>query len=199
MGRWGVYSFVELVTSVDDPGWVEAPDARDDFLSAARDDVVSALFRSHYRRLVGLACLLVGDRDAARDVVQDAFAGLYRGWGALRDPDAAVSYLNRAVVNGSRNELRRGRSAVARQLRLVPVSEGLVSAEGAVVAQEEADRLWQAICALPRRQRQVVVLRYYLDRSEAEIADSLGISRGSVKKAASRALATLADCVEGNE
>lgn len=84
-------------------------------------------------------------------------------------------------------------------MRLVPESEGLVSAEGAVVAQEEADRLWQAICALPRRQRQVVVLRYYLDRSEAEIADSLGISRGSVKKAASRALATLADRVEGNE
>jgi RNA polymerase sigma-70 factor (sigma-E family) len=191
MPRWGVLSFVELVTSMGEPGSVAVP--------SPPDEVVSGLFRDHYRRLVGLACLLVGDNDAARDVVQDAFAGLYRRWGALRDPDSAVSYLNRAVVNGGRNELRRGRSAVARQLRLVPVSEGLVSAEGAVVAQEEADRLWQAICALPRRQRQVVVLRYYLDHSEAEIAETLGISRGSVKKAASRALASLGHCVEVDE
>lgn len=173
---------------MDEGAWVAAP--------SNPDEVVSGLFRNHYRRLVGLAVLLVGDRDAAKDVVQDAFAGLYRRWGALRDPDSAVSYLNRAVVNGSRNELRRGRSAFTRQLRLVPVSESLVSAEGVVVAHDEAERLWRAICRLPRRQRQVVVLRYYLDLSEAEIAESLGISRGSVKKAASRALATLADCVE---
>jgi len=159
--------------------------------------VVSDLFRSDYRRLVGLASLLVGDRHTAGDVVQDAFAGLYRRWAALRDPEAAVAYLNRAVVNASRNEMRRGRSAVARQLRLVPVSESLVSAEGAAIAHEESDLLWQAICALPRRQRQVVVMRYYLDASEAEIAASLGISRGSVKKAASRALATLGAALEG--
>ena len=189
MPRWGVLSFVELVTSMDEGEWVAFP--------STPDEVVSGLFRDHYRRLVGLAGLLVGDHDAARDVVQDAFAGLYRRWGLLRDPDSAVSYLNRAVVNGSRNELRRGRSALARQLRLVPMSERLASAEGVVVAQDEAERLWQAICGLPHRQRQVVVLRYYLDLREAEIAELLGISRGSVKKAASRALATLADCVEG--
>lgn len=190
MRRWGVITVVDRVSSVDDRGWLGP--------SSSPDDVISGIFRSHYRRLVGLAYLFLGDHDAARDVVQDAFAALHRRWGALRDPDAAVGYLNRAVVNGSRNELRRGRSAVARQRRLVPVSEGLPSAEGVVVAHDEAEQLWRAICGLPGRQRQVVVLRYYLDQTEAEIADSLGISRGSVKKAASRALAALAQSVEGN-
>ena len=67
-----------------------------------RDTVVSDLFSLHHRRLVGLASLLVDDRRAAEDVVQEAFVALYRRWGQLRDPDAAVSFLNKAVVNGGR-------------------------------------------------------------------------------------------------
>ena len=74
---------------------------------------------------------------------------------------------------------------------MVPVPEGLASAEQAAVAHDQADRLWHAIRALPGRQRQVLVLRYYLDQSEAEIADTLQVSRGSVKKHASRGLAAL--------
>jgi RNA polymerase sigma-70 factor (sigma-E family) len=158
--------------------------------------VVSDLFRAHYRRLVGLAALLVDDRATAEDVVQDAFAGLYRRWPHLRDHQAAVAYLNRAVANGGREPLRRGRTRSARLLRMTPVSEELASAENAAVADDEADRMVLGNCAVPRRQRQVLVLRYYLDQSEAEIAETLDVSPGSVKTHASRALASLARSLE---
>ena len=154
--------------------------------------VVSELFAVHHRRLVGLAALLVDDRQVAEDVVQDAFAALHRHWRRLRDPNAAVTYLNRAVVNGGRDALRRKGRAQRATLRLVPRSEELESAEQGVVAHQEADRMWAAVTALPMRQRQVLVLRYYLDQSEVEIAETLRISRGSVKQHASRGLAALA-------
>ena len=154
--------------------------------------VVSELFGIHHRRLIGLASLLVDDRQVAEDVVQDAFTALHRHWRRLRDQNAAVAYLNRAVVNGSRDVLRRGRRADRATLRLVPRSEALPSAEQGVVAHEEADRMWASITGLPMRQRQVLVLRYYLAQSEVEIAETLGISRGSVKQHASRGLAALA-------
>jgi RNA polymerase sigma-70 factor (sigma-E family) len=160
--------------------------------AADRDTVVSNLFSLHHRRLVGLASLLVDDRRNAEDLVQEAFAGLYRSWRQLRDPDAAVAFLNKAVVNGGRDSLRRKRRAGAAVLRLVPRSELLASAEHAAVQNAEHQRLWAAVTALPTRQRQVLVLRYYLDQSEAEIADTLGVSRGSVKKHASRGIAALA-------
>jgi RNA polymerase sigma-70 factor (sigma-E family) len=154
--------------------------------------VVSELFAGHHRRLVGLAALLVDDRQVAEEVVQDAFASLHRNWRALRDPHSAIAYLNRSVVNGSRDVLRRGQRADRATLRLVPRSEELASAEHGVVAQQEAERMWSAVTSLPTRQRQVLVLRYYLEQSEAEIAQTLGISRGSVKQHASRGLAALA-------
>lgn len=157
---------------------------------------VSTLFYTDYRRLVGLATLLVDDRETAEDVVQEAYAGLYRRWRQLRNPDAAITYLNRAVVNAGRDHLRHRRRATAGQLALVPRSEELPSAEQHAVAHDEADRLWRAISELPHRQRQVLVLRYYLDQNEAEIADILRVSRGSVKKHASRGLAALARCLE---
>ena len=161
-----------------------------------RPDAVADLFRSQHRRLVGLAVLLVDDRAAAEDVVQDAFAGLCRRWRQLRDPNAAVAYLNRAVVNGGRDRLRHGRRATAGHLRMVPRPEALASAEHDALAHDEAGRLWGALTQLPARQRQVLVLRYYLDQSEAEIADTLQVSCGSVKRHASRGLQTLARCLE---
>jgi RNA polymerase sigma-70 factor (sigma-E family) len=163
---------------------------------AGRADAVASLFRTHHRRLVGLASLLCDDRATAEDVVQEAFAGLYRRWWQLRDPHSAVAYLNRAVVNGGRDHLRRGRRSSASFLRLAPQSEELPSAEQDVVTSDEAGRLWQAITRLPRRQRQVLVLRYYLDQSEAEIAETLNVARGSVKSHASRGLAALARSME---
>jgi RNA polymerase sigma-70 factor (sigma-E family) len=182
------------VTQIDDsalgPARWGAPQVGD------RDTIVSELFVAHHRRLVGLASLLVDDRRTAEDVVQEAFAGLYRRWRHLRDPDAAVRFLTQAVVNGGRDSLRRKRRAGTAVLRLVPRPELMDSAEHTVVERQDADRLWAAITALPMRQRQVLVLRYYLDQSEAEIADALGVSAGSVKKHASRGVAALARALE---
>ena len=161
-----------------------------------RTDAVTDLFLAHHRRLVGLATLLVDDRESAEDLVQEAFVSLHRRWRHLRDPGSAVAYLNKAVVNGGRDRLRHGRRVVAILPRMVPVSQERSSAEQDAVKHDVADRLWLAIAALPTRQRQVLVLRYYLDQSEAEIADTLEVSRGSVKRHASRGLAALALSLE---
>ena len=177
---------------MEDVGHVENLRAVDELEEFGRSDMVAALFRSQHRRLVGLASLLVDHRASAEDVVQDAFAGLCSRWSHLRDPNAAVTYLNRAVVNGGRDRLRRGRRATAGRLRMVPRSEGLDSAKRDALEHDQAGRLWRALTGLPTRQRQVLVLRYYLDQSEAEIADTLQVSRGSVKRHASRGLAALA-------
>lgn len=176
--------------------YLEARSAGGRIKRSGRTEAISELFLAHHRRLVGLASLLVDDRPTAEDIVQEAFAALYRRWHHLRDPQAAVTYLNRAVVNAGRDELRHGRRVVAGLRRMTPRSEELASAEHSAIELAEADRLWQALCQLPRRQRQVLVLRYYLDQSEAEIAETLGVSAGSVKQHASRAVASLARSME---
>lgn len=160
----------------------------------SRDQAVTSLFRAHHRRLVGLARLLVADPGSAEDVVQDAFAALYRRWRWLRDKEAAVGYLDQAVVNAARSQIRR--RLVRRATRLVPQAEVGPSAETVAVRADEDRRVVQALSGLPTRQREVLVLRFYLDRTEAEIAETLGISRGSVKQHASRGLAALAQHVE---
>ena len=153
-----------------------------------RHSAVTALFRTHHARLVGLARLLVDDLATAEDVVQDAFAGLYRQWPWMRNPDAAVSYLNATVANGARSTLRH-RRVVRRTKTETPPD--VPSAESSVIRHEQANAVLAALRTLPARQREVLVLRYYLDQSEAEIASTLSISRGSVKQHASRGIATL--------
>ena len=157
-----------------------------------RTAAVSGLFVAHHRRLVGLAALLADDRGTAEEIVQEAFLSLYRRWRLLRDPSAAIAYLDRCVVNGGRDRLRRKRRYAVILPRLATAPEALDSAEQHAVAHHEYDRIWLEIRNLPRRQREVLVLRYYLDQSETEIAATLGVSRGSVKTHASRGLATLA-------
>jgi len=161
-----------------------------------RSEAISQLFVAHHRRLVGLASLLVDDRETAEDVVQEAFGALYARWSLLRNPEAAVAYLNRTVVNGGRGQLRHRQRARVNLPLMTPRSEELDSAERVAVEHDEAELLWRAVVSLPWRQRQVLVLRYYLNKSEAEIASTLGVSPGSVKKHASRGLAALARCWE---
>jgi RNA polymerase sigma-70 factor (sigma-E family) len=162
-------------------------------LPLSRDATVIALFRVHYADLVRLARFLVDDVETAEDVVQDAFTGLHRRWRALNDHHAAQAYLRAAVVNGSRSSLRR--RGVARR-QPMPALVPIRSAETDAVQAEDVREIRAALRALPERQRQVIVLRYYLDLSEADIAGTLGVSAGSVKSHAARGLASLARRLE---
>ncbi|GAA2562720.1 RNA polymerase sigma factor [Pseudonocardia hydrocarbonoxydans] len=143
------------------------------------------LYRDHRLRLVRLAVLLVDDPATAEDVVQEAFTGLHRNWTGLRDEAAAVGYLRTAVVNGSRSVLRRRRTA---REYVPPHQVNARSAESLAMLSAEHQAVVDALATLPPRQREVLVLRYYGGLSEAEIADATGISRGTVKSTASRAL-----------
>ena len=148
---------------------------------------VTALYQAHAVGLIRLAVVMLGDRAAAEDVVQDAFLGLYRHWVRLNDPANALAYVRSAVLNRCRNVLReRGRPR-----RHEPAAPDGESAEAAVLVGEEHQQVLAAIRALPDRQREVLALRFYLDMSEEQAARAMGISRGTVKSATSRAVAAL--------
>jgi RNA polymerase sigma-70 factor (sigma-E family) len=150
---------------------------------------VTALYRAHALGLIRLAVVMLGDRPAAEDVVQEAFCGLYRRWYSLSDTGKALSYVRSSVINGCRSVLRRRpRQAGLDPLTGEPPGE---SAESAALIGEEHRQVLTAIRRLPNRQREVLVLRFYLDLDEAEIARSMRISRGTVKSTTSRALAAL--------
>lgn len=160
------------------------------------DDAVTELYATHWQPLVRLAWLLLHDGAEAEEVVQDAFVALHAHWSGLRDPAAAAAYLRRAVLNGARSALRhRGvEERWAASVRGGPEDPGVrtgASAEDTAVAGLARDSLLAALGRLPARQREVLVLRYYLDLGEAQIADALEISPGSVKTHASRGLAAL--------
>jgi RNA polymerase sigma-70 factor (sigma-E family) len=143
--------------------------------------------QTHAVGLIRLAIVMLGDRAAAEDAVQDAFLGLYRHWDGLADPANALTYVRSAVLNRCRNALRQ-RGRPRRQETPVVTSE---SAEAVVLVGEEHQRVLAAIRTLPDRQREALVLRFYLDMSEEEAARAMGISRGTVKSATSRAVAAL--------
>ena len=150
-------------------------------------DVVG-LYAAHRLGLVRLAYLLADDLTLAEDLVQDAFLGLYRRRGALLDPVAALGYLRTSVVNGSRSALRRRRTVRTYADRLRPVPEDAEPADRRLMRAAVNDEVLSALRMLPPRQREVLVLRYWSDLSERQIATTLGISEGSVKSAASRGL-----------
>jgi RNA polymerase sigma-70 factor (sigma-E family) len=156
---------------------------------AAEGDLVSGLFRTHGLALVRVATLLLGDRQSAEDVVQDAFFGLYRGLPGMRDRSKALPYLRASVINGSRSVLRARKRALMRRIQHDPP---VWSAESAAMAGEDRKELLAAVATLPRRAREVLALRYYLDLPDTEIAAALGVSRATVSSTASRALAKLA-------
>jgi RNA polymerase sigma-70 factor (sigma-E family) len=157
-------------------------------LPRGADDAVTALFAAHYPGLVRFAVLLVGDSAAAEDLVQDAFVRLHRRWRWMRDANSALPYLRTAVLNGARS---RGRRASVERKHRQPGAPPSASAEELALLSEEHREVLVLLDTLPRRQREVLVLRYWLDLSEAEIARTLDISPGTVKSSASRALAAL--------
>lgn len=160
----------------------------------SRDEVVEDVFREEYAGLLRLAYCMLGDRCSAEDVVMDAFCSLHLHWSTLRDKSSPVGYLRSAVLNRSRSRIRalvkeRTRTGWANP----PPTD---TSSSSVIARDEAHRLAEAVRGLPHRQREVVVCRYYLELSEAETAELLGIGVGSVKRHAHRARATLSTTVE---
>ena len=157
------------------------------------DDAVTELYAAHYRSLVRLAALLLRDTGAAEEVVQDSFIAMHGSWRRLRDPDRALAYLRQAVVNRARSRLRHQK--VEQKYAPKPMPDG-ASAEAQAMVALEHESVLDALRRLPDRQREVLVLRYYGDLGEAEIADALKISRGSVKSHASRGMAALRRTLE---
>ncbi len=153
---------------------------------------VQELFQRHYLPLVRLAMRLLDDQPSAEDVVQEVFMRLMRAPVDLDDPPV---YLRRAVVNGCRSALRRRRVARA-FLRRSSSGPDAVAADVDTLHREDRDRMLTAIRRLPRRQREVIVLRYYEDLPVAAIATILAISAGAVSSALNRALSALATVSE---
>jgi RNA polymerase sigma-70 factor (sigma-E family) len=156
---------------------------------------VPALYAEHWRTMVRLAVLLIDDLGAAEDIVQDAFLALHRKADGLREPAAAVGYLTASIVNRSRSTIRH-RQVVRKQLRVAEPDIGDAADHRLVLAEEHSEAL-AALRTLPRRQQEVLVLRYWSGLSEAEIADALGIGVGAVKSSASRGMAKLRDILGG--
>lgn len=155
--------------------------------AADEDSSFAAVFNEHHRPAVRLAYLLTGDAYQAEDIVSEAFTKVYVQWrkGAVRD---VGPYLRRAVANQANSKLRR------RYLERREAGRRTGDERGVRYVDDQAadhDTVWQAIQQLPDRQRQVVVLRYYEDLSEADMAEVLGISPGTVKSSLSRGLARL--------
>jgi RNA polymerase sigma-70 factor (sigma-E family) len=175
---------------------VVAPERRGRFVDAAArdaDEALVALYTAHYRPLVRLAALLLHDTPAAEDVVQDAFVAMHGSWRRLRDTDKAVAYLRQAVVNRSRSRLRHLK-VVDKHAPTPP--RDAPSAEVGALGAVQRDEVMAALRRLPHRQREVLVLRYYGDLSEAQIAETMGISTGAVKSHASRGVAALRQTLE---
>jgi len=155
-------------------------------------EVIDSLYRAHALGLIRLALMLVGDQTTAEDVVQDSFLGLFRGWSRLRDPEQALGYLRTSVVNGCRSVQRSRRTGWLRGEPHEGHQPPVWSAEAAAMAGQDQREVLSAVARLPRRQREVLALRYYAGLGDSEIASVLRVSRGTVSSTASRALAALA-------
>ena len=148
------------------------------------DRALTELYSTHYRSLVRLAALLIHDIATAEEVVQDSFVAMHSGWKRLCDSDKALAYLQQSVVNRSRSVLRH--RVVAERTAPEPPADMPNAEHGAMAA----------LRALPPRQREALVLRYYGDMSEAQIVSVMGLGRGSVKTHAASAMSALRSILE---
>jgi RNA polymerase sigma-70 factor (sigma-E family) len=160
------------------------------------DRAVTALYTTHYRSLVRLAQLLVRDDDTAQEVVQDSFVAMHGAWRRLQDSGKALSYLRQSVVNRSRFVL--SRRIAADWTAPKPPPDGPSAERGALTLLDRSVVV-SALRELPPRQREALVLRYYGDLSEAQIASTMGISKGAVKTHTARAMSALRSALEVGE
>lgn len=153
------------------------------------------LYQRQWWPMLRLAVGLVDDTAAAEDVVQDAFAAVYRRWDSIREPAAAVGYLRTAVVNNARSALRR-RMTARKHLHAV-AEETTEGADASSILSAEHQMVRAALAGLPDRQREVLTLRYLIALSDAEIASATGLSEVGVRSASSRGLAALRTTLGG--
>ncbi|MER7620666.1 SigE family RNA polymerase sigma factor [Streptomyces sp. NPDC126503] len=156
-------------------------------------DHLTETYRAHYRSLLGLAALLLDDTASCEDVVQEAFIRVHSARKRVREPEKTLAYLRQTVVNLSRSALRR--RILGLKLLSKPMPD-MASAEEGAYDQLERDDLIKAMRGLQRRQREVLVLRYFADMTESQVAETLGISLGSVKAYGSRGIAALRVAME---
>jgi RNA polymerase sigma-70 factor (sigma-E family) len=160
------------------------------------DALVVALFRDEGTRLVSLARLFVDDRTAAEDLVQEAFIRLARNAYRIRDEERAAAYLRSIVINLARDHNRRGLVSFRHR---PPAAPDAPSAEEHAAETEGRQEVVEALRALPKRQRDCVALRYYLELSIPDIAETLGVSVNSVKTHLQRGLRSMAQTLEAKQ
>lgn len=163
--------------------------------AATADEAVTSLYQVHAGGLIRLAVVMVGDRATAEDAVQDAFFGLYQRWPHLTEPAKALSYVRSAVLNRCRTVQRHRARRTGHRLP----EPAAASAEVTALVSEERRALLAALRRLPPRQREALALRFFADLGEVEIADAMGISRGTVKSTISRGIAALAKLLGGDQ
>jgi len=155
-----------------------------------RDALVAELFAVEGTRLVRLARLFTDDRNAAEDLVQEAFIRLHRAAHRISEPAKAAPYLRSIVINLARDHNRRGLMSLRHQEAL-PAGAVPEAPEDVLVLDEERGRVLEQLRELSPRQRDCILLRFYMEMTEAEIAAALGISPNSVKTHCRRGMAAL--------
>ena len=161
--------------------------------AAEADRMLTAMYDAEYRSLVRMSAVMLGDVGSAEEVVQESFIAVHAAWRGLRDMDKAVHYLRRSVLNRSRSVLRH-RAVIDRH---TPKHEPeMPSAEQAAFIRLERSAVVSALRTLPDRQREALVLKFYLDLSEEQVAAAMNISTGAVKSHTSRGKAALRSVLE---
>ncbi len=190
--RWGRFatSLVWALSETAPPASASLETTR------AADALVSRLFDEEGASLVRLARLFTDDRNAAEDLVQEAFIRLHRSAGRIQDMEKAAPYLRSIVLNLARDHNRRGLMSLRHQ-DAMKRDEWSVPLEDIVVAGVERQRVVEALRDLAPRQRDCLVLRFFHGLSEREIAETLGISPNSVKTHCRRGLAGMSDRLGG--
>lgn len=155
-----------------------------------RDALVAGLYEREGIALLRLARLFTDDRTAAEDILQEAFIRLHRNAHRIKNVDKAAPYMRSIVLNLARDHNRRGMMSLRHQGSMT-LGGSLPTPEDRIVFSEDQGEVVEALRDLPGRQRDCLVLRYYVDLSETEIADTLGISKNSVKTHCRRGVTAL--------
>ena len=184
---WGVSALqIILATAGVTPIGATPPPA--DARPADVDTFVTAMYHEHAAGLVRMVRLFVDDRNAAEDLVQEAYIRLARSADRIEDHRKAAAYLRSIVLNLARDQNRRGLVSLRHQL---PLDDREASVEDTIVLAEDHRRVVDALRVLPRRQRDCLILRYYDELGIDEIAETLEISRNSVKTHLTRGMRSL--------